>query len=52
MIGKIKTKIVAGDMTTFSADAYVIPQFQGAASFGGVGGAVARAGGVKGLELQ
>ena len=51
MIGTIKTKVVAGDITSFSADAYVIPQFQNACSYGGVGGAVARSGGIRSLDL-
>ena len=42
--------IVLGDMTKITADAYVVPHFQGAVSYGGVGAAVARGG--AGLGLQ
>ncbi len=43
-------KIILGDITKVKCDAYVVPQFTSAASYGGVGGAVARSGGLKGLE--
>ena len=52
--GKIQNNdvtIALGDMTKLPADAFVVPQFTGAASFGGVGGAVARSGAKKGLDL-
>lgn len=41
--------VVLGDMTQIAADAYVVPHFQGAASYGGVGAAVARSGAGEGL---
>jgi O-acetyl-ADP-ribose deacetylase len=42
-------RVKLGDLTTFQADAYVIPEFRARPSYGGVGGAVARAGGERGL---
>ena len=50
LIGNINVKVLAGDMTVMPTDAYVVPQFTYAASSGGVGGAVAHAGGVGGLK--
>ncbi len=49
-IGDIEVKISVGDMTTFTTDAYIVPHFGTCASFGGVGGAVARSGGGPGLK--
>lgn len=46
-----KVSISLGDMTKVKADAYLVPEFNTAASFGGVGGAIARAGATMGLEL-
>ncbi len=51
--GKIQNNeitVALGDMTKRAADAYVVPQFTSAASYGGVGGAVARSGGREGLD--
>ncbi|MFA6255989.1 MAG: macro domain-containing protein [Candidatus Absconditabacterales bacterium] len=42
--------LVLGDMTQISADAYIVPHFNGEASFGGVGGAIANGGAIKGME--
>lgn len=42
--------IAHGDMTRIPADAYVVPHFSGAVSWGGVGAAVARAGGSSGIQ--
>lgn len=50
IVGNNKVMVALGDLTQTVADAYVVPQFHGAASFGGVGGAVARSGALKGLE--
>jgi len=44
------TAIALGDMTAIPADVYVVPHFSGAVSYGGVGAAVARSGGLAGLE--
>jgi O-acetyl-ADP-ribose deacetylase (regulator of RNase III) len=52
IVGVIKGNSVSvrtGDLTKLQADAYVVPQFTDQASFAGVGGAVARAGGERGL---
>lgn len=49
-IGNNRVAVALGDMTQLQADAFVVPQFTSASSFGGVGGAVARAGGTHGLE--
>ena len=49
-IGNTQVHIVAGDITALEVGAYVIPQFASCASFGGVGGAVARSGGEEGLN--
>jgi O-acetyl-ADP-ribose deacetylase (regulator of RNase III) len=48
-IGSNNVDVVLGDMTKIESDAYIVPQFTGAASYGGVGGAVARAGAEEGL---
>ncbi|MEI8129515.1 MAG: macro domain-containing protein [bacterium] len=53
VIGQIRNvtlKIAFGDMTKVKADAYIVPQFNSCASYGGVGGSVARAGAVKGID--
>lgn len=42
--------LVLGDMTQIKSDAYVVPQFNGAISYGGVGGAVANNGAIQGME--
>lgn len=42
--------IAFGDMTTVAADAYVVPHFNGAASYGGVGAAMVRAGARTGMQ--
>lgn len=49
-IGSCRVTISPGDMTTRSADAYVVPQFRSCTSFGGVAGAIARSGAMSGLE--
>ena len=49
-IGNVTVKIANGDMTQIKADAYIVPQFQSCASFGGVGGAIARRGAEQGLQ--
>ncbi len=49
-IRNVTLKIAFGDMTKIKADAYIVPQFNSFASYGGVGGAVARAGGTKGID--
>lgn len=46
----VRFRVALGDMTKIKADAYIVPNFKGGASYGGVGGSVARAGAVKGLE--
>ncbi len=50
--GNIEFAIADGDMTRVEGKgaAWVVPHFQGAVSYGGVGGAVLRAGGQRGLE--
>ncbi len=45
-----EVKIVMGDLTRAKVDALVAPEFAGGASFGGVGGAIARSGASAGLE--
>ena len=50
-IGKNNVSVVLGDMTQIACDAYIVPQFDNCASYGGVGGAVARAGGKEGLDI-
>jgi len=49
-IGGNTINISLGDMTAVAADAYIVPEFNSAASFGGVGGAIARAGASAGLN--
>lgn len=49
-IRNVTLRIAFGDMTKVKADAYIVPQFTSCASYGGVGGAVARAGAVKGID--
>jgi O-acetyl-ADP-ribose deacetylase (regulator of RNase III) len=49
-IGNSCVKVIFGDLTKIRADAYVVPQFTTAASYGGVGGAIARSGALKGIE--
>ncbi len=44
-------RLVSGDLTEVEADGVVIPHFRGAASFAGVGGAVARGGAMMGMRL-
>jgi hypothetical protein len=44
-IGNCPISVVSGDITQLQMDGYVVPQFLGEASYGGVGGAVARGGG-------
>ena len=48
-IGQILVSVHFGDITQHRVDAYVVPQFTNCASFGGVGGAIHRAGGTEGL---
>lgn len=42
--------VALGDMTAIPADAYVVPHWQGAASFDGVGEAIVNSGALSGLE--
>jgi O-acetyl-ADP-ribose deacetylase (regulator of RNase III) len=49
-IGCNDIRIMMGDMTAVAADAYIVPEFPDAASYGGVGGAISRSGGKYGLE--
>ena len=49
-IGECKVTVQLGDMTRIPSDAYVVPEFQGGASYGGVGGAIYRSGGGAGLD--
>ncbi len=49
-IGNNDVTVAFGDMAAFKVDAYVIPQFRGTVSYRGAGVAVARRGGVAGLE--
>ena len=42
--------LVQGDISAVATDAVMVPEFTGAASYGGVGGALARAGCLGGLE--
>lgn len=46
----IDIQVQLGDMTRLGADAYMVPEFRGEASFGGVGGAIARGGAEAGLN--
>jgi O-acetyl-ADP-ribose deacetylase (regulator of RNase III) len=43
--------IALGDMTRIPCDAYVVPHFNGAVSYGGVGAAIARSGALPGLRV-
>jgi O-acetyl-ADP-ribose deacetylase len=49
-IGNINISVSLGDITKLRVDAYMVPHFQMAASYTGVGGAVARAGGREGIR--
>lgn len=49
-IRNVTLRVAFGDMTKIKADAYIVPQFTSCASYGGVGGAVARSGAVKGID--
>lgn len=49
-IGSVTVNVELGNMTAKKADAYIVPQFNSSASWGGVGGAVARAGASGGLQ--
>lgn len=49
-IGNTQIKIILGDITEQKSDAYIVPQFDNCASYGGVGGAIARSGATKGLD--
>ncbi|MEQ1705976.1 MAG: macro domain-containing protein [Rickettsiales bacterium] len=50
-IGQNEVVVEFGDITKNRADAYVVPQFTGGASYGGVGGSIARSGAKNGLDL-
>lgn len=50
-IGESSVTVAMGDITKHVVDAYIVPQFTSCASFGGVGGAIARSGGEQGLNL-
>lgn len=43
-------KVVAGNIATMVVDAIVVPEFDSCASYGGVGGAISRAGAKLGLD--
>lgn len=49
-IANNKITVALGDMTKVKADAFIVPQFTSDASFGGVGGAVARGGAEGGMS--
>ena len=49
-INDVSVTVVGGDMTLIDADVYVVPQFNSCASEGGVGGAIARRGAIKGMN--
>src|SRR5260370_39044038 len=49
-IQKVPVVIHLEDITKFPADAYLVPQFPNYGSFGGVAGAIAKAGGDQGLR--
>ena len=49
-IGDVTVKVASGDLTTVKADAYLVPEFNSCVSEGGVGGAIWRNGGSKGLD--
>lgn len=50
-IGGVAVNIINGDVTRQNTEAIVVPHFHGEVSWGGVGGAVAAAGGSDGLQL-
>lgn len=43
-------KVIAGNIATMAVDAVIIPEFDSCASYGGVGGAIARSGAKLGLD--
>ena len=49
-IGNNDVSILLGDITRTGVDAVIVPEFQSGASYGGVGGAVARSGALAGME--
>lgn len=49
-IRNVTLRIAFGDMTKVKTDAYIVPHFNDGASYQGVGGAVARAGALKGID--
>jgi len=49
-INQVTVSVALGDLTQLQVDAFVVPEFDNSASYGGVGGAVANAGGDRGLE--
>ncbi|TNE32676.1 MAG: hypothetical protein EP349_01095 [Alphaproteobacteria bacterium] len=49
-INNVTVSVALGDLTQLKVDAFVVPEFAGGASYGGVGGAVANGGGDRGLE--
>ncbi|MFI3241892.1 MAG: macro domain-containing protein [Alphaproteobacteria bacterium] len=49
-IQNISVQVISGDMTSIKADAYIVPQFNNCTSYGGVGGAVNRAGACTGMK--
>lgn len=48
-IGESVAKVVLGDMTQISCDAYFVPEFNSGASYNGVGAAICRGGAEKGM---
>lgn len=49
-IGNVTISVAGGDMTQVKADAYLVPEFTSCISEGGIGGAIYRSGGGKGME--
>ena len=49
-IGNVDVTVAGGDMTLIKADAFVVPEFNGSASLGGVGSAVSRRGASAGMK--
>lgn len=50
-MGSVDLRVAIIDLTKVEADAYVVPQFQDEASYQGVGGAIARMGAKKGIDV-
>lgn len=50
LMKNVSFSIALGDMTHIKADAYIVPEFDNCASYGGVGGAIARTGAEQGID--